>query len=303
MSPRLSNKPKLYLLQYYKSNTLFNKVANLEVHKEFINQYKRISHQNNNDTQYQSKSYYSWREVRDFLRAEVFSSDLSEVQGKSLKFYGSDGVCLFKYFVSPDDPQRIFSLSILSLNLICFTMISATYISVIITASGSSGKAAAASSAKDSRSTQLQTKITLMVATNVLSWVPFGVICLLHTLDKIDATRYYKLSSIVLLPINSCVNPIIYSNILIDMLYWIKFKIKGKRKTAIAKIREQFDKSFASSTARDVKKTLRKANYNTGSEFEDSRAAECFSMSENHNNHDVSKLPNICELAAETSDM
>ena len=221
-----------------------------------IKQYKIFSaYHRNNDSLYELQSYYSWEQVRKFMAEEVFSEGLVEVEGKSLKFYGNDGVCLFKYFVSPDDPQRIFSLTILSLNLICFTIISTTYISVIMTAKGSSNKT---STAKDSRSTQLQTKITLMVTSNVLSWVPFGVICLLHTLDKIDATRYYKVSSIILLPINSCVNPIIYSNILVDLFNWVKRKVRGQHVLPVVEMKEQLDHSFASSSARNLK-TLKRS--------------------------------------------
>ena len=257
---------------YYKSNTLFNKVANLQVHKDFINQYKILSAQHKeNNSVLEVQSHYSWRDVRIFMAQQVFSDNLVEVQGKSLKFYGNDGVCLFKYFVSPDDPQRIFSLTILSLNLICFTVISATYISVIMTAQGSASKT---TSAKDSRSSQLQTKITLMVASNVLSWVPFGVICLLHTLDKIDATKYYKVSSILLLPINSCVNPIIYSNILVDLFNWLKRKIGGPSSKSVVNIKEQMDISFASTSARNLGRSMKKNSSSIGresvSKFEDS---------------------------------
>ena len=243
---------------YYKSNTLFNKVANLEVHKDFINQYKVLSAKHKgNSSVLEVQSYYSWKEVRIFMAEQVFSENLVGVEGKSLKFYGNDGVCLFKYFVSPDDPQRIFSLTILSLNLICFTIISTTYISVIVTAQGSASKT---TSAKDSRSTQLQTKITLMVASNVLSWVPFGVICLLHTLDKIDATRYYKVSSILLLPINSCVNPIIYSNILVDLVNWMKGKVRSSNSRSVLKINEQIDISFASTSARNLGRLMKRTS-------------------------------------------
>ena len=179
--------------------------------------------------------------------------------GKSLKFYGSDGVCLFKYFVSPTDPQRVFSLSILSLNLICFSIISAIYISVAMAARSSSG-ARNTVSKRERRGAQLQTKITLMIATTVLSWVPFGVICLLHTLDKIDATQYYKISSVILLPINSCVNPTIYSNIIVDFVNWCKAKMTGTtttKKEIEASLRSRLSETFVSSSARDIARSLR----------------------------------------------
>lgn len=276
---------------YYQANTLFNKVANLEVHKRFINQYKTFSSQHKNDTSlYQQHSIYSWREVRHFMAGQVFSESLHEAEGKSLKFYGNDGVCLFKYFVSPDDPQRVFSLTILTLNLVCYTVISATYISVIMTAQGSSSKLA--SSAKDARGTQLQTKITLMVVSNVFSWVPFTVICLLHTLDKIDATRYYKVSSIILLPINCCVNPIIYSNILVDLFMWCKRKVSGENaEQSVAKINEQLDISFASSSAKNLKMAVKRVGSENDKDKTGKKGAEI--VPKGHSNLD--KLPGICE--------
>ena len=207
---------------YYKSNTLFNKVANLEVHKNFIRAYKTTYNSHKSEREYTTQTHYTWDEVRRFMSDHVFTPNLPDVQGKSLKFYGSDGVCLFKYFVSPDDPQRIFSLTILTLNLVCFGIISATYIYVVVAARGPSS--AGKTTSRDQRNSRLHTKITLMVATNVVSWVPFGVICLLHTVDKIDATPFYNVSSVLLLPINSCVNPIIYSNIIMHLYQWITNK-------------------------------------------------------------------------------
>lgn len=245
---------------YYKSNNMFNKVASLEIHSRFINSYKNLTGAGSRDL----PASYTWRQVREFMAGEVFSGGLAGVQGKSLKFYGNDGVCLFKYFVSPDDPQRIFSLAVLSLNLLCFLVISTTYINVILTASGSSNKTAVT---KDTaRGAQLQTKITLMVLTNILSWVPFAVICILHTLDKIDATRYYKVSSILLLPINSCVNPVIYSNVVPDCVSWARRTLRRGRastRTSVTRIRDRLSLSFATDSAKDVKLAVQVHSRNT----------------------------------------
>ena len=62
------------------------------------------------------------------------------------------------------------------------------------------------------RARTLQRKIAVIISTDFLCWVPFIIICILHFSETVDATRYYGLFSIVVLPINSLFNPLIYDN-------------------------------------------------------------------------------------------
>ena len=65
--------------------------------------------------------------VRDMFSNDFEYEDLTEKVAK-VDFYGNDGVCLFKYFVNDDDPQRIFVWSTLALNFVCFIFISVSYL-------------------------------------------------------------------------------------------------------------------------------------------------------------------------------
>ena len=58
----------------------------------------------------------------------------------------------------------------------------------------------------------LQRKIGLIIFSDFLCWTPFILICILHYTQKINATPYYSFFSIVVLPINSLINPILYDN-------------------------------------------------------------------------------------------
>ena len=40
----------------------------------------------------------------------MFTEDYPGIAGKPLKFYGNDGVCLFKYFTDSSDSQRGFTI-------------------------------------------------------------------------------------------------------------------------------------------------------------------------------------------------
>ena len=64
------------------------------------------------------------------------------------------------------------------------------------------------------RNRKMQRKISIIVATDFLCWVPFVVICCLHSLSILDATPWYSLFSIVILPINSVINPLLYDSTL-----------------------------------------------------------------------------------------
>ena len=113
---------------YYPGSPLFIGTPNKKKHLEVIGKrYIRFS-------QIQE---IPWETIRKFV-AEMFTHDHNGVKGKSLGFYGNDRVCLFKFFVKPDDPQHVFSLTVLMLNFICFILITGSYIIINIITRASS---------------------------------------------------------------------------------------------------------------------------------------------------------------------
>ena len=131
---------------------------------------------------------------------------------KTLTFYGNDAVCLFKYFVKPDDPQRNFSLVIISVNLFCFVVIAAAYSIIAKSARKTSDELTKNNlnkTIKDNNN-RLQRVTNAIIFSDFLCWMPFILVCFLHVSDVIDATPWYSVFSILVLPINSVVNPILY---------------------------------------------------------------------------------------------
>ena len=63
-----------------------------------------------------------------------------------------------------------------------------------------------------SRNNRLQRKISVIILTDFLCWVPFIIICFLHTIGLIDGSPWYALLSILILPINSVINPVLYDD-------------------------------------------------------------------------------------------
>ena len=174
----------------------------------------------------------SWKQIVKMV-SDMFSTFNNEtVVGRKVNFYGNSGVCLFKFFVRDDDPQKRFTWFVILQNAFCFVVISFSYVIVYSavahstkkvvsdTKKGMSQNPAATSRTKRSgKNTVLNRKITLVILTDFLCWVPFIVVCSLHYFEVLDATKMYSLFSIAILPLNSVINPLLYDNSgLIDII-------------------------------------------------------------------------------------
>ena len=173
----------------------------------------------------------SWRQIQSLV-GSMFSNDYGNLDGKVFRvnFYGNDGVCLFKFFVTEDDPQWIFSMAVLAISIVCFVVVTVAYITInIITYKSSRSllltKGPTANVVKK-RNQRLQRKIATIIITDFLCWVPFVLTCFLHFFGALDATAQYGMFSIIILPINSIINPFLYSEMLHDCAnkFWTRIR-------------------------------------------------------------------------------
>ena len=150
----------------------------------------------------------SWQVIRRLVSA-MFSSYDGPVTGRVVHFYGNSGVCLFKYFVLPDDPQRSLTWLVVVKNAVCFGVITFSYFAIHMTVRRSTERVSTDASSKN---TALNTKIALMICTDFVCWIPFTILCVLHYTEVVNASGWYTVFSIVLLPLNSAINPLLYDN-------------------------------------------------------------------------------------------
>ena len=174
------------------------------------------------------KATLSWRMIREMVKG-IYSHDFQFTEFaypdhtasvSKVDFYGNDGVCLFKYFVKNQDPQRNFVWTILALNFTCFIFISVSYM-IIGYMSYRSSKSLTQSGANQlisQRNRKMNRKISIIILTDFLCWIPFIVTCILHSIEVLDATPWYSLFSIIILPINSVINPLIYDDTISSLI-------------------------------------------------------------------------------------
>jgi len=218
---------------YYPNNPIFVGAPDKAQHVKTIQEYHgRVS-----------TTDIPWATLR-ILVAAMFTQDNSTVIGNNQGFYSNDGVCLFKYFVNDDDPQRVYSLSVLLVNSVCFLIITTCYITVNIISMASSR----ASSSSNANTRRLQQKIAIIVITDFACWIPFITTCLLHFAGVFDATQYYGFFSIIVLPLNSVINPIIYDGVFVNIISTALTFIRRKYNTT----RESMSRRLTTTTDAEV---------------------------------------------------
>ena len=170
-----------------------------------------------------------WRVINDLIDG-MFSHDYLEnaIGRKKLEFYGNEGVCLFKFFVKSDDPQCIYSWLVLAFNMALLGIVSACYILINKGTKKNTRilireKTPMADNLRK-RNRKLQRKISLIIASDLVCWLPVTIVSCLHSADVFDATPYYALISIVFLPVNSVINPIFYNETITKAItIWVKW--------------------------------------------------------------------------------
>ena len=235
-------------IKYDDSNTLFVGCPNKKTHMAVLQEYYG---------RMQVSDDLRWQLVRDLARA-MFSSDYGGITGRTLTFYGNDPVCLFKYFVRMDDPQRNFSISILAINLSCFVIIAACYGTIAASSKNSVSALTKEGLNATLRQTndRLQRVVHAIIISDFLCWMPFIAVCWVHLFAVLDARPWYPIFSIIVLPLNSVINPILYDKLITSALHSVLEKCKSKLSHRCYVIRNAFaeNNSFGQEGKRDDQK-------------------------------------------------
>ena len=171
----------------------------------------------------QISSDLSWSEIGEKVDG-MFTQDFVTLSRRPVHFYGNDGVCLFKYFVRTDDARRSRQSPgsgakmndpvvwiMLVVNLICFIIMTYCYIRIIRNTRQStqtSGQYDNPERLRENRA--MEQRIMVIIITDFMCWVPFIFISGLHNLGAIDASDWYTSFAMIVLPLNSVINPLIY---------------------------------------------------------------------------------------------
>ncbi|XP_078492171.1 uncharacterized protein LOC108950168 [Ciona intestinalis] len=164
---------------------------------QFMFLYKSVSRYHTNI----SSPTLNWDQAKHKM-AETFKE--LEIKAE-FGYYGETSVCMPKLFVTVGEAVWEYSAFLIVLNFCLFMYVVAVYIALFKRSTKMKNSAR--------RSNKLQKTISLLILTNFCCWIPICIMAFV-SLSGVQLDRIvYVISAGVLLPINSVINPIIYSDI------------------------------------------------------------------------------------------
>ena len=242
-------------MYYDPAYKVFVGFPNKERHIKILQEYSEKSNTGNSTL---TTSALSWKDIGKRVD-EMFTQDHGPLTRTPVHFYGNDGLCLFKYFVRNDDARRSrlsrddlgsykrdpVVWTILAINFFCFVIITCCYIVINIQTKKSSQRSGQQDNPERLRGERtIQNKIMIIIATDFLCWVPFIIISALHSLDYIDASKWYASFAMTVLPLNSVINPLVYDKALRELITktfsWFKTIFSGLSESVSTVFRRLF---------------------------------------------------------------
>ena len=158
----------------------------------------------------------SWQSYESFFQAN-YPKKPPLVFG----YYSSTRVCLPNYFEPWFSYAWQYTLAIISLNFISFVFIAVSYIVMYYHSKKHKKMINKSSKRSAKQEANMRKRIARIIATDFLCWIPICIFSYLTTTlgigwlpdTEVAAGQFYHISAFVFLPINSALNPFLYSSL------------------------------------------------------------------------------------------
>ena len=139
-------------------------------------------------------------------------------------YYGATSVCMPRFYVGSGEPTWEYTIALITVNFLCFVFVAASYVLIFLRSAKSSASVRSKQSTKsDSKSSRIQGRIARIIATDFCCWIPICVMAYVRL--GIDFSNIvYQISAVILLPINSALNPFLFSSLPDKLISFCKFK-------------------------------------------------------------------------------
>ena len=145
-----------------------------------------------------------FQSVETFV-AERFPNDASV---KLFGYYGETSVCMPRFYVAYGESSWEFTLALITLNFISFVFIAVSYFIIY-----KQSKSSSANNRSNNSAASMQKRIACIIATDFCCWIPICIMAFVG-LGVEFSNIAYQISAVLLLPINSAINPILFSPLL-----------------------------------------------------------------------------------------
>ena len=144
-------------------------------------------------------------------------------------YYGETSVCMPRFYVASGEPSWEYTLSLITFNLFCFIFIAAGYLKIYQRSKKSSEKVC--SNRSEQQAARMQKRIARIIATDFCCWIPICVMAYMR-FGVGFSNIVYQISAVFLLPINSGLNPFLFSSLSDKLFDFCKSKLPKSFKTS-----------------------------------------------------------------------
>ncbi|XP_078495741.1 uncharacterized protein LOC144751249 [Ciona intestinalis] len=161
-------------------------------------------------TRMTNTSPVSWEHTKDIVNQKV---PLFKIH-RDVHYYGFTSVCMPKLFLHTGEETWEYSMAIITVNFVLFLYMLVGYIVIY-----KKSTKMAPPSAADARKQSMQNRILRLIVTDFLCWIPICIMVYISLSGvKIDPV-VYAISAGILLPLNSALNPLLYSQVISSRVY------------------------------------------------------------------------------------
>ena len=136
-------------------------------------------------------------------------------------YYGQTSVCMPRFFLARGENAWEYSFAVICINFVCFLIIAVSYIVIYILSTKKHHEKSNQQRLKEN--VTIQKRICRIIISDFLCWIPICITAFVKFSGVYVDDVVYVVSAGLLLPINSVLNPFLYSS-LYDKLK-IKFKL------------------------------------------------------------------------------
>ena len=127
-------------------------------------------------------------------------------------YYGATSVCMPRFYVAHGESAWEYTTLIITINFVSFLFIAVSYIMILKHASQSSKNIRKVRKNKsNNQGLVMQKRVARIIATNFCCWIPICVMAYVR-LGVEFSDIVYQISAVLLLPINSAINPFLFTS-------------------------------------------------------------------------------------------
>ena len=159
-------------------------------------------------------------------------------EAKQIGYYGETSLCMPRFYVDNNGPAAAYSLLITSINFVSFVYVCLSYAVMYKITSNRP----VSNKQVDQQNARMQKRIARLLATDFICWMPICIIAFAKASLRFKLpSDFYAATIAFLLPVNSALNPLLYSpffETLFDAIF-----CRGKKKNSASTMYSKVTKS------------------------------------------------------------